>query len=71
MQTRAPDGYRLPFRDANAAAPNRGIFNIGYIRRPPPAVQRVLFGALAPIARARGYRGTYPTLSRSALAPRP
>ena len=27
---------------------------------PPRAVQRVLFGVLAPIARMRGYRGTYP-----------
>jgi quercetin dioxygenase-like cupin family protein len=39
-------------------------------RKPPPAVQRVLFGALAPIARRRGYRATYPTLSRTTLAPR-
>lgn len=39
------------------------------LRRPPPAVQRVLFGALGPIARRRGYRGTYPQLSRSTLAP--
>jgi quercetin dioxygenase-like cupin family protein len=39
-------------------------------RRPPPAVQRVLFGALAPIARRRGYRGTYPTLSRTTSASR-
>jgi mannose-6-phosphate isomerase-like protein (cupin superfamily) len=30
------------------------------LKRPPPAVQRVLFGALAPLARGRGYRGTYP-----------
>ena len=39
-------------------------------RSPPPAVQRVIFGALAPIARWRGYRGTYPQLSRTVLAPR-
>jgi hypothetical protein len=39
-------------------------------RKPPAAVQRVLFGALAPIARRRGYRATYPTLSRTTLAPR-
>ena len=39
-------------------------------RAPPPAVQRVLFGALAPIARARGYRATYPQISRTVLAPR-
>ena len=40
-------------------------------RKPPVAVQRVLFGALAPIARRRGYRATYPQLSRTVLAPRP
>ena len=39
-------------------------------RKPPAAVQRVVFGALAPIARRRGYRATYPTLSRTTLAPR-
>jgi hypothetical protein len=39
-------------------------------RSPPPAVQRVLFGALAPIARWRGYRATYPQLSRTMLATR-
>lgn len=41
------------------------------LRRPPAAVQRVVFGALAPIARRRGYRATYPALSRTTLAPRP
>lgn len=41
------------------------------LRRPPQVVQRVLFGALAPIARRRGYRATYPSLSRTTLAPRP
>jgi mannose-6-phosphate isomerase-like protein (cupin superfamily) len=39
-------------------------------RRPPPAAQRVLFGVLAPLARMRGYRATYPSLSRTTLAPR-
>ena len=39
-------------------------------RKPPPRVQRVLFGALTPIARRRGYRATYPSLSRTTLAPR-
>jgi mannose-6-phosphate isomerase-like protein (cupin superfamily) len=29
-------------------------------KRPPRVVQRLLFGALAPLARARGYRGIYP-----------
>jgi hypothetical protein len=28
-------------------------------RKPPAAVQKVLFGVLGPIARARGYRGSY------------
>ena len=36
-------------------------------KRPPAAVQKVLFGALRPIAAARGYRGTYPQYSRSQL----
>jgi hypothetical protein len=39
-------------------------------RRPPHAVQLVIFSALAPIARWRGYRATYPQLSRTVLAPR-
>ena len=39
-------------------------------RKPPPRVQRFVFGALAPIARRRGYRATYPSLSRTTLAPR-
>jgi len=45
--------------------------DIAVFRKPPAAVQRVLFGALAPIARRRGYRATYPSLSRTTLAPRP
>ena len=40
-------------------------------RAPPPTLQRAIFGALAPIARRRGYRATYPQLSRTILAPRP
>jgi quercetin dioxygenase-like cupin family protein len=39
-------------------------------RRPPRPVQRIVFGALTPIARRRGYRATYPSLSRTTLAPR-
>ena len=39
-------------------------------RKPPPSVQRAVFGALGPIARRRGYRGTYGSLSRTTLAPR-
>ena len=39
-------------------------------KRPPGAVQRALFGALTPIARRKGYRATYPSLSRTTLAER-
>jgi quercetin dioxygenase-like cupin family protein len=39
-------------------------------RSPPLIIQRVIFGVLAPIGRWRGYRATYPQLSRIALAPR-
>jgi quercetin dioxygenase-like cupin family protein len=39
-------------------------------RSPPLVVQRAIFGAIAPIACWRGYRATYPQLSRSVLAPR-
>lgn len=41
------------------------------LRRPPAAVQRLVFSTLGPIARWRGYRATYPELSRVVLAPRP
>jgi quercetin dioxygenase-like cupin family protein len=49
----------------------REFSDVIVLRRPPPAVQRAAFGALAPIARRRGYRATYPSLSRTTLAPRP
>jgi len=39
-------------------------------RSPSPVVQRALFGALGLAARWRGYRGTYPQLSRMVLASR-
>lgn len=39
-------------------------------RSPPRAVQGAMFGALARIARWRGYQATYPQLSRIVLAPR-
>jgi quercetin dioxygenase-like cupin family protein len=39
-------------------------------RKPPPAVQRAVFGTLGPIAHRRGYRATYPQISRTVLAPR-
>jgi hypothetical protein len=37
------------------------------LRRPPSVVQSAIFGLLRPIARARGYRGTYPQYGRSLL----
>jgi quercetin dioxygenase-like cupin family protein len=48
----------------------REFRDVVVFRRPPPAVQGALFGILAPIARWRGYRATYPQLSRTVLAPR-
>lgn len=38
-------------------------------RKPSPALQRLIFGVLAPIARRKGYRATYPQISRTILAP--
>lgn len=38
-------------------------------KSPPPAVQKALFAALAPLAHALGYRGTYGQLSRSLVVP--
>jgi quercetin dioxygenase-like cupin family protein len=48
----------------------REFADVIVFRSPPLPVQRALFGALAPIARWRGYRATYPQLSRTVLAPR-
>jgi quercetin dioxygenase-like cupin family protein len=48
----------------------REFSDVIVFRSPPPAVQRAVFGALAPIALRRGYRATYPQLSRTVLAPR-
>lgn len=48
----------------------REFSDVVVFRSPPLAVQRALFGGLAPIARRRGYRATYPQLSRMVLAPR-
>src|SRR5262245_13285205 len=47
----------------------REFSDVIVFRSPPLAIQRALFGALAPIARWRGYRATYPQLSRTVLAP--
>jgi quercetin dioxygenase-like cupin family protein len=47
----------------------REFSDVIVFRSPPPAIQRALFGALAPIAHWRGYRATYPQISRTILAP--
>jgi hypothetical protein len=48
----------------------REFSDVIVFRSPPPAVQRAIFGAVGPIARWRGYRATYPQISRTVLAPR-
>jgi quercetin dioxygenase-like cupin family protein len=48
----------------------REFSDVVVFRSPPPAVQLLLFGVLAPVARWRGYHATYPQLSRILLAPR-
>ena len=48
----------------------REFSDVIVFRSPPVAIQRAVFGALAPIAQVRGYRATYPQLSRTVLAPR-
>ena len=53
------------------ALTGREFSDVIVFRKPPPAVQRLVFAALAPIATRRGYRATYPSLSRTTLAPRP
>ena len=48
----------------------REFSDVVEFRSPPAAVQRIVFGALAPVARWPGYSGTYPQFSRCVLAPR-
>jgi hypothetical protein len=48
----------------------REFSDVIVFRSPPLAAQRALFGVLTPIAYWRGYRATYPQLSRTVLAPR-
>jgi hypothetical protein len=48
----------------------REFGDVVVFRSPPLAVQRLLFGVLAPVARWRGYHAMYPQLSRTLLAPR-
>ena len=47
----------------------REFVDVLVFRSLPLALQHAIFGALAPIARWRGYRATYPQLSRIVLAP--
>jgi quercetin dioxygenase-like cupin family protein len=68
---------RLGYTDGNGmpsplqlALTSREFSDVIVFRLPPPVVQQAIFGALAPIARWRGYRGTYPQLSRIVPAPR-
>jgi quercetin dioxygenase-like cupin family protein len=48
----------------------REFSDVIVFRTPPQPIQRALFGALAPLAHWRGYRATYPQISRTVLAPR-
>ena len=48
----------------------REFSDVIVLRKPPRAVQRATFGMIAPIAHRRGYRATYPEISRTVLAPR-
>ena len=59
-------GMPIPLQLALCA---REFSDVLVFRSPPLALQRAVFGALAPIARWRGYRATYPQLSRIVLAP--
>jgi quercetin dioxygenase-like cupin family protein len=63
------DGKGMP-SPLQAALTAREFSDVIVFRSPPLVVQRAIFGALAPIARWRGYRATYPQLSRIVLAPR-
>jgi quercetin dioxygenase-like cupin family protein len=60
-------GMPLPLQLALIA---QEFSDVVVFRSPPPAVQRGVFGVLARIARWRGYRATYPQLSRIVVAPR-
>jgi quercetin dioxygenase-like cupin family protein len=63
------DGTGMPY-PLQLALSAQEFSDVIVFRAPPLLVQRALFGVLAPIARWRGYRATYPQLSRIVLAPR-
>ena len=48
----------------------REFSDVIQFRKPPRLVQQAMGAVLSPIARSLGYRGTYPELSRTSLAPR-
>jgi mannose-6-phosphate isomerase-like protein (cupin superfamily) len=48
----------------------REFSDVLVFRTPPRIIQQTIFGTLALIGRAFGYRATYPQLSRTTLAPR-
>jgi quercetin dioxygenase-like cupin family protein len=64
------DGKGMP-SPLQLALSAREFSDVIVFRSPPQAIQRAAFGVLAPLARWRGYRATYPQLSRTVLAPRP
>jgi mannose-6-phosphate isomerase-like protein (cupin superfamily) len=63
------DGKGMP-RLLQLVPTAREFSDVVVFRSPPAGVQRMVFGALAPLARWRGYRATYPEISRTVLAPR-
>jgi hypothetical protein len=63
------DSKGLPF-PLQLALTSPAFSDVIVFRSPPLVMQRMIFGALAPIARWRGYSATYPQLSRIVLAPR-
>jgi hypothetical protein len=63
------DGKGMP-HPLQLALSAREFSDVVVFRSPPPLLQGAIFGALAPIARWRGYLATYPQLSRIVLAPR-
>jgi quercetin dioxygenase-like cupin family protein len=62
-----PKGMPSPLQLALTA---QEFSDVIVFRKPPPRMQRILFGAVTPIATRRGYRATYPSLSRTTMAPR-
>jgi hypothetical protein len=57
-------GIPGPLQPALSAQEFRDVL---VFRAPPRLIQRMIFGALAPIARGRGYRATYPQLQVEAV----